>query len=132
MSVELRLTKPLTLSGVIVAVLLSANSALPGPYEDAAAAFDRRDYSTAFELLRKAADQGEAKGQLYLAIFYERGTGVLQDYLLAHMWGSLAAAHGDAETAQVAAKLRDDVAVKMTPAQIAEAQRLAREWKPTK
>jgi TPR repeat protein len=132
MPIELRLFSRLTLSSVIVAVLLSANSALAGPFEDAAAAFDRRDYSTAFELLRKAADQGEAKGQLYLAIFYERGTGVLQDYVLAHMWGSLAAAHEDAETAQIAAKLRDDVAAKMTGDQIAEAQRLAREWKPTK
>jgi len=27
---------------------------------------------------------------------------------------------------------RDEVAAKMTPAQIAEAQKLAREWKPTK
>jgi hypothetical protein len=43
------------------------------------------------------------------------------------MWGSLAAAQGDAETAQVAANLRDDVAAKMTPAQTAEAQGLARE-----
>ena len=30
----------------------------------------------------------------------------------------------------MSAKDRDDVAAKMTPAQIAEALRLAREWKP--
>ena len=29
-------------------------------------------------------------------------------------------------------KSRDDVALKMTPTQIAEGQKLAREWKPTK
>jgi hypothetical protein len=40
------------------------------------------------------------------------------------VWYNLAAAQG----AGVAAKNRDKVAAKMTP----EAQRLAREWKPTK
>jgi uncharacterized protein len=41
------------------------------------------------------------------------------------MWLSLAAAGGNF-TAE-----RDFIAAKMTPAQIAEAQKLAREWKPT-
>ena len=49
-----------------------------------------------------------------------------QDYVLAHMWFNLSAAQGDAD----ATKNRDRVAGKMTPARIAEAQRLAREWKP--
>ena len=44
------------------------------------------------------------------------------------MWYKLAAAQG----AGVAAKNRDRVAAKMTPAQIAEAQRLASEWVPKK
>jgi hypothetical protein len=42
------------------------------------------------------------------------------------MWFDLAAARGDS----YAKKSRDKLAEKMTPAQIAEAQRLAREWKP--
>jgi hypothetical protein len=52
---------------------------------------------------------------------------VPQDYAIAHMWLNLAAAGG----AKVAAELRDAVAAKMTPSQIAEAQKLAREWKPS-
>jgi hypothetical protein len=32
----------------------------------------------------------------------------------------------------VGAKQRDEVSAKMTPAQITEAQRMAREWKPKK
>jgi hypothetical protein len=44
------------------------------------------------------------------------------------MWFSLSAAQGDKD----GAKGRDMVARKMTPAQIAEAQKLAREWKPKK
>jgi hypothetical protein len=42
------------------------------------------------------------------------------------MWYNLAAVSGDAKSV----KNRDLLAQKMTPAQIAEAQRLAREWKP--
>ena len=58
---------------------------------------------------------------------YALGLGVPQDYVHAHMWISLAAAQGDAD----AVNNRDIVAAKMTPDQIAEAQKLAREWKPT-
>jgi hypothetical protein len=43
----------------------------------------------------------------------------------------LAASHAeDAATREMAVKNRDDVAAKMTPDQIAEAQRMASEWKP--
>jgi hypothetical protein len=52
--------------------------------------------------------------------------GVPQDYALAHMWYNLTAASGW----QLAARSRERVAKQMTPAQIAEAQKLAREWKP--
>jgi uncharacterized protein len=56
---------------------------------------------------------------------YGTGHGVPQDYVIAHMWFNLAAASGDKEAAEV----RDMLAAKMTPAQVAEAQKLAREWK---
>jgi hypothetical protein len=42
------------------------------------------------------------------------------------MWLNLAAAQGE----EAAPKARDMIAVRMTPAQLAEAQNLAREWKP--
>ena len=73
-----------------------------------------------------AAEQGDAHGQSNLGLSYAKGEGVPQDYILAHMWFNLAAAQGNAN----AIKGRDMVAGAMTPAQIAEAQRLAREWKP--
>ncbi len=57
---------------------------------------------------------------------YRKGEGVPKDYVQAHMWYTLAAAQGDKD----AGEFRDLLAEKMTPAQIAEAQRLAREWKP--
>ncbi|MCZ6473807.1 MAG: hypothetical protein O6934_10240, partial [SAR324 cluster bacterium] len=54
--------------------------------------------------------------------------GIPQDYVQAHMWFNLAAHNG----LEVAGKNRDFIATEMTPRQIAEAQRLAREWKAKK
>ena len=80
----------------------------------------------AIKWFRKAADQGDADAQLLLGSLYLTGNGVPQDYVIAHMWLNLAAAHGKEE----AAEGRDHAEKLMTPAQIAEAQKLAREWKP--
>ncbi len=85
-----------------------------------------RDYAEAARWYRKAANQGEADARFNLGVMYSEGQGVPQDYAQAHMWFSLAGAQGDKQ----AAKQRDIVAKRMTPAQIAEAQKLAREWKP--
>ena len=73
----------------------------------------------------KAADQNHALSQYNLGLMYTHGRGVPKDLVEAHKWLNLA---GDL----AAVKYRDMVAQHMTPAQIAEAQKLAREWKPTK
>ena len=75
---------------------------------------------------RLAADQGDADAQNNLGVMYANGEGVPQDYVRAHMWFNLSAAQGN----QDAAENRDSIAKRMTPAQIAEAQKLAREWQP--
>ncbi len=77
--------------------------------------------------LRLAADQGLASAQCNLGVIYAKGQGVPEDYVLAYVWFNLSAAQGIKE----AAKNRDTAARFMTPEQIAEAQKLAREWKPT-
>ena len=92
-----------------------------------------QDYAQALVWFRKAADQGYAWAQDDLSWMYAEGEGVSQDYILAYMWANLAASRAtDALIRDIAAKDRDTVAAKMTPAQIAEAQRVAREWKPKK
>jgi TPR repeat protein len=75
---------------------------------------------------RLAADQGNAGAQFGLGGMYYFGFGVPRDYVTAHMWYDLAAAQGN----QDAVKSRGLVEQQMTPAQITEAQKLAREWKP--
>ena len=96
---------------------------------------------------RRAAEQGYAEAQLFLGLLYYEGNNAKQDYIQAHMWLSLAAtgydARGVAATGfgaaaaegaqqQLAERYRDVVAEKMTRQQIAEAQQLAKEWKPKK
>jgi TPR repeat protein len=78
--------------------------------------------------LRNAAEQGDAEAQFDLGVAYTRGQGVPQDYLEAHKWANLAAARAHSNVQQQYAENRDALTKRMTPAQIAEAQKLAREW----
>ena len=98
----------------------------------------RQDYVRAVWWYRQAAQQGDTSAQARLGALYYNGWGVPQDYVQAHKWFNIAASqipawHKDLkETRENALRNRDIVAARMTPDQIAEAQRLAREWKPKK
>src|SRR5262249_46453332 len=85
-----------------------------------------QDYVEAAKWFRCAADQGVTGAQYVLGMMYAVGDGVPEDLVRAHMWLNLAGA----QSFQDAGEFRDEVARRMTPAQIAEAQKLAREWKP--
>ena len=85
-----------------------------------------KDYQQALRWFRLAADQGEALAQTKIAIMYDEGQGVPRNIVQAYKWCSLAATNGD----KSAPLLRDMLAKQMTPAQIAKAQALAKEWKP--
>lgn len=65
-----------------------------------------------------------------LGVMYAEGQGVPQDYVQAHMWVNLAASGATGDDQRKFAAGRDLLAGKMTAEQIAEAQRLAREWRP--
>ena len=87
-----------------------------------------QDYTEARQWWEKAAAQGSASARSDLALLYANGLGGSQDLVQAYMWYSLAAGNGY----EIATGYRNDLAKQMTPAQIAEAQQLAREWKPLK
>jgi TPR repeat protein len=82
-----------------------------------------QDYKEAVRLYRLAAAQGNASAQSNLGVMYDNGQGVAQDYVRAHMWYNLGAISGDNKNASTN---RDGIAGLMTPAQIAEAQAMAR------
>lgn len=91
-----------------------------------------QDKKEATKWYRLAADEGEPQAQARMGAAYQFGDGVPQDYVLAHMWFNLASAGNMPATGSFAGDARDALAHHMTADQIAEAQRLAREWKPKK
>lgn len=117
-------------NGVVAAQLF-----LAVPYENGEGV--PQDHAEAAKWYRLAAEQRDpsaagkeeldlaALAQFRLGLMYAGGRGVAQDYVEAHKWLNLAASQESNF-----AEFRDSVAAGMTPAQIAEAQRLAREWKP--
>lgn len=92
-----------------------------------------QDNDEAAKWYRLAADQGNPQAQYNLGLWYAQGDGGSADIVRAHMWFNLAAARfptSDTRNRSAAAASRDAVANNMTSDQIAEAQKLAREWKP--
>ena len=92
-----------------------------------------QDYAKALQWWRKAAERGYAKAQSKLGFMYRNGQGVPQDYVQAHKWYNLVASRlPPGIDRDRAVKNRFIIAKRMTPAQISEAQKLARKWKPKK
>ena len=92
-----------------------------------------QDYHEAAKWYRLAAEQGNATAQSNLGSMYYSGEGVPQDYVQAYIWVSLAASRfppSAKEDREQAARHREIVASKMTAAQLAEARKRVREWKP--
>jgi TPR repeat protein len=77
---------------------------------------------------RRAAEQGIVPAFVKLGQMYQEAQGVPQDFVQAYMWFHLAATNGEAPSAE----RRHILAMQMTYDQIMEAEKLAREWKPTR
>jgi uncharacterized protein len=90
-----------------------------------------QDFATARQWYEKAAAQGHAGAQNNLGGLYEFGHGVTRNDVLAYMWYDIAAHSTDDTWRDVAAENRDEIADGMTSAQIAEAKKKAKEWRPT-
>ena len=82
-----------------------------------------QDDAEAARWFRRAAVQGDPEAQSSLGIMYQHGQGVPQSNIRAYMWFNSSAARGN----RTAPELRDGIAQRMTPAQIAEAQKLAKQ-----
>ena len=87
-----------------------------------------QDFTDAAQWFRKAAERGDVVAQEKLGFAYLLGEGVPQDYLEAHKWLNLAAARASGDNQKASADFRDRIAKMITPDQLAEAQKRAREW----
>ena len=67
---------------------------------------------------------------LALGVCMIEGEGVPQDYVQAHKWLNLAVSRTTPGESKNFRLTRDKLAESMTASQVAEAQQLAREWKP--
>ena len=104
-------------------------------------AYTGGDFKTAIEEFRKAAEGGDAQSTYMIGYPYEDGKGVAadgneaakwyrlaaekgepRDAIQAHMWSNLAASQLAGEEAERVAKVRDFIASKLTPDQLAKAQ----------
>ncbi len=113
-------------AALAVAVLIFCTPPAVADYEAGGQAWKAGRPAEALEQWRAAADAGDRRAMLALGRLYLKGLGAPQDYVLAHMWFNLAASRGEME----ALKERDALTAKMIPAERAEAQRRAREWRP--
>ena len=85
----------------------------------------RRDRKEAVKWYRYAAEQDEASAQYALGQLYYLGRGVARDRVEAYKWLSLAASDWESFGRE-----RDQLAGRMKPSELVEAQRRALEWKP--
>jgi len=83
-----------------------------------------QDHEQALKWFRKAAEQGDMGAMSDLAFMYAESEGMFGNFTMVHKWLNIAAAHG----AESSAQQRDRLSPGMTPVQLAEAQKLAREW----
>lgn len=90
-----------------------------------------KDIPEGVKWTRKAAEEGFGQAQNTLGLCYLKGTGVTKDNVRAYMWFNLATAKGDERSDDARVNLATAERY-LTPEQVAEAQRLAREFKPHK
>ena len=85
-----------------------------------------KDYDEAVKWFTKAAEHRNASAQTLLGEMYYFGRSVPKDYNEAYKWALLAEMNG--ETGGIHKALKEMLADKITPTQIAEAHKLAREF----
>lgn len=97
-----------------------------------------RNYAEALKWFRKAADQDFPEAQYNLGVMYcGFVNGAPKDLVEAYKWISLdvlrhRTSSGSPSSLKVEVGILRDIEHRMTSQQIAEAQKLVREWKPTK
>ena len=83
-----------------------------------------KDDSEAIRWFRLAAENGNTDAPYYLGVMFDKAEGIPTDYIQAYAWLNIAAAKGSKE----AKTYRKNIVENMSSADIAEAQKLSREY----
>jgi hypothetical protein len=83
-----------------------------------------QDFAEAAKWLKLAAEQGYGLAQYELGLIYRSGSGMAIDQVQSYVWLNLAAAAG----VQQAVAARDDVMRSLNTRQLAQAQKISRDW----
>ena len=81
------------------------------------------------DAIRARAERGDPDAQYELGLRYADGRGVPRDLTQTHLWFSLAASRMSGDKRDSVVRYLDNVTSRLNPIEIAEARRLAREWK---
>ena len=111
---------------MVLAASIAAAMPAQADYEKGVQAWESGQYQEALTEWMSAANADDGQAMLAIGRAYLQGLGVLQDYVEAHKWLNLAASRG----VQEALKERDALSAEMTEDERAEAQALARQWRP--
>ncbi len=91
-----------------------------------------QDYAEALRWYQRAAEQGSTLAFGLLGNLYASGIGAPRDYVQAYKWFHLWTQHPNGVDDDLSVRLRDALVPVMSPEQVAEAKKLASEWKPTR
>ena len=83
-----------------------------------------QDFAEAAKWLKLAAERGYALAQYELGLIYRTGYGLASDQVQSYMWLNLAAAAG----VKQAVVARDEVMKSLSTKQLAQAQKISRDW----
>jgi uncharacterized protein len=86
------------------------------------------DHAQATEWYRRATDLGQSKAMFMLGVCYWAGRGVPADQVEAYKWIDLAATHAAGREQDTAVNARTALARVLTPVQIEDATKRARDW----
>ena len=86
------------------------------------------DDEAAVRWYREAGEQGDVRALHNLGLKYSNGRGAPQDRMLSYMWFDIVVSRTTGSLRHVAMLNRDQEKAFLTPAQVSEAQQLARDW----
>jgi uncharacterized protein len=89
-----------------------------------------QSYREAAFWCHRSAGQGSPQGQYQLGLLYNKGHGVPENFVQAYKWLNLAASRASGPKKDFSYRIRDAVATKMSPKQIAKGQAQAVAWRP--